>query len=172
MLLIDFMNAFNLVDRSTLIKEERTHCPCISRWIEFCYSKPMRLYYNESILLSTQGVQQGDPLGPLLFALALHPIALKIAAECTLDLHAWYLDDGTIAGDTLEVAEALRIIQDDGPIRGLHLNIAKTELFWPSFDPRRDVAGTFPAAISQPVVGVKILGGPVSSNVQFCMDTI
>lgn len=126
MLLVDFSNAFNLVERTVLVKEVRERCPSIARWVEFCYSQHARLYYNDSILSSSQGVQQGDPLGPLLFALILHPMVNKIAAECNLDLHAWYLDDGTIAGDTMEVAKALRIIQRDGPARGLHLNIGKT----------------------------------------------
>ncbi|XP_026392264.1 uncharacterized protein LOC113287662 [Papaver somniferum] len=80
MLLVDFTNAFNLVDRATLIHEVRNHCPSISRWVEFCYSTPARLYYNQHILSSALGVQQGDPLGPLLFSLALHPLVVKIAA--------------------------------------------------------------------------------------------
>lgn len=56
-------------------------------------------------------VQQGDPLGPLLFALTLHPQVKIIAYQWKLYLHAWYLDDGTIIGDTLEVAKALSIIE-------------------------------------------------------------
>ncbi|XP_026440920.1 uncharacterized protein LOC113339911 isoform X3 [Papaver somniferum] len=34
------------------------------------------------------GIQQGDPLRPLLFALALHPLEKKIVAHCSLDLQA------------------------------------------------------------------------------------
>ncbi|XP_026456108.1 uncharacterized protein LOC113357059 isoform X2 [Papaver somniferum] len=159
MLLIDFSNAFNMVDRSTIIREVRTHCPIISRWVEFCYMQPARLYYQEHLLSSTQGVQQGDLLGPLLFALALHPLIEKIASTCMLDFHAWYLDDGTIAGDTMEVSKALKILQEDGPVYGLHLNISKTELFWPSYDPRRDSDTAFPANIG--------LTKPLSSLTRF-----
>lgn len=172
MLLIDFTNAFNLVDRTTLIREVRNRCPSISKWVEFCYAKPARLYYCDAILSSSQGVQQGDPLGPLLFALTLHPLVKKIASQCTLYLHAWYLDDGTIVGDTLEVSKALKIIQADGPVRGLHLNISKTELFWPSPDPRSYFQGVFPDDIGRPTVGVKLLGGPVSLDTQFCSDMV
>ena len=50
MLLVDFQNAFNLVDREVMLHEVRLRCPVISRWVEFCYSSPARLYYREHIL--------------------------------------------------------------------------------------------------------------------------
>nr|GFA35142.1 hypothetical protein [Tanacetum cinerariifolium] len=100
----DFQNAFNLVDRTVMLQEVRLHCPAISCWVEFCYSSPARLYSGEHSLWSCQGVQQGDPLRPLLFSLVLHPLVCKIRDSFDLCLHAWYLDDGTVAGDTLVVA--------------------------------------------------------------------
>nr|GEW36820.1 reverse transcriptase domain-containing protein [Tanacetum cinerariifolium] len=50
--------------------------------------------------------EQGDTLGPLLFALILHPLLHKIKDSCKLLLHDWYLDDGTVIGDSEEVAKA------------------------------------------------------------------
>ncbi|GJY65899.1 putative reverse transcriptase domain-containing protein [Tanacetum coccineum] len=117
MLLVDFKNAFNLVDMSVLLEETRVRCPSIAPWVEFCYARPARLYYDDSVLWSCQGVQQGDPLGPLLFALALHPLVQTINQSCELTLQAWYLDDGTIVGDTLMVSKELDIIKNDGPAR-------------------------------------------------------
>ena len=61
--------------------------------------------------MSATGVQQGDPLGQLLFALVLHPLIHQIRDSCKLLLHAWYLDDETLVGDSEEVAKALDIIQ-------------------------------------------------------------
>lgn len=49
MFLIDFSNAFNMVSRSQLIKEVRLHCPGISRWVEFCYLRTAKLYYDHYI---------------------------------------------------------------------------------------------------------------------------
>ncbi|GKD78650.1 hypothetical protein Tco_1341271, partial [Tanacetum coccineum] len=74
MLLVDFKNSFNWVDREVMLQEVRLCCPAISRGVEFCYSSPARLYYGEHTLLSCQGVQHGDPLGPMLFSLVLHPL--------------------------------------------------------------------------------------------------
>ncbi|GJV59257.1 hypothetical protein Tco_1465357 [Tanacetum coccineum] len=135
MLLVDFQNAFNLVDRTVMLEEVRVRCPAISRWVEFCYSSPARLYYREHFLWSCQG--------------------------------AWYLDDDTIVGDTLVVGKVLELIMEDGPRYGLHLNVDKTELFWPKEDPRSRLEGIFPHNISRPLHGVKLLGGSVSMDVDF-----
>jgi hypothetical protein len=70
-----------------------------------------RLYLGDGHIMSATGVQQGDPLGPLLFALVLHPLIHQIRDSCKLLLHAWYLDDGTLVGDSEEVAKALDIIR-------------------------------------------------------------
>ncbi|GJR85890.1 hypothetical protein Tco_0209901 [Tanacetum coccineum] len=80
---------------------------------------------------------------------------------------AWYLDDGTIVGDTLVVGKVLELITEDGPRCGLHLNVDKTELFWPKEDPKSRLEGVFPPNISRPLHGVKLLGGPVSVDLDF-----
>nr|GEZ76955.1 putative reverse transcriptase domain-containing protein [Tanacetum cinerariifolium] len=112
MLLVDFQNAFNLIDRTIMLDEVRLRCPAISRWVEFCYSSPARLYYGEHSLWSCQGVQQGDPLCPFLFSLVLHPLICKIRDSFNLCLQEWYLDEGTIVGDTLVVGKVLELIKE------------------------------------------------------------
>ena len=63
---IDFENAFNCVDRQTIIQQCRLHFPELSPWVEWCYMEPSLLQFGARTIKSESGVQQGDPLGPLL----------------------------------------------------------------------------------------------------------
>ncbi|GJY61327.1 putative reverse transcriptase domain-containing protein [Tanacetum coccineum] len=167
MLTLDFSNAFNLVDRSALLHEVRVKCPSISLWVDLLYGQASRLYVGDTHIWSATGVQQGDPLGPFLFALILHPLLHKIKDSCKLLLHAWYLDDGTIIGDSEEVSRVLDIIKVSGPDLGLELNIKKTEIFWPSCNGMKLREGLFPVDIRRPSLGVKLLEGGVSKDAYF-----
>lgn len=54
------------------------------------------LQFGDHTILSSSRVQQGDPLGPLGFVLALHPIVARIQRVVPgLLVNAWYLDDGS-----------------------------------------------------------------------------
>ena len=97
-------------------------------------------------LRSETGDQQGDPLGPLLFCLALHEVVNAIEADsiCSqLSFHSWYMDDGAIAGVKQAVLQALSIIKQLGPPLGLFINTSKCELF-----SKRDLGG-FPDAMKK-----------------------
>ncbi|GKD85304.1 hypothetical protein Tco_1356458, partial [Tanacetum coccineum] len=85
---------------------------------------------------------------------------------------AWYLDDGTIVKDTLVVGEVLELILMDGPCYGLHLNVGKTEIFWPKEDPRSRVEGVFSPNISRPLHGVKLLGGAIGVDFGFSSELV
>jgi hypothetical protein len=87
-------------------------------------------------------------------------------------MQAWYLDDGTIVGDTLVISRVLDLILTEGPALGLHLNVDKTEVFWPVVDPRGLLPGVFPAHIARPASVVTVLGGPVSSCPVYSADLV
>ena len=59
----------------------------------------LHLSWEDRSLLSVEGVQQGDPLGPLLFCLTLHQHCSQLPSE----LCAMYLDDVTLGGTILRL---------------------------------------------------------------------
>lgn len=133
LLKVDFKNAFNTVSREKMFEVVRRVCPKLSAWTEFCYASKPYLFIGKETIRSTQGVQQGDPLGPIFFSLVLHDLVLKIQSQVpTLDLQGWYIDDGTVIGDRADVRRALQIIQQEARELGLELNLYKCELWWPN----------------------------------------
>ena len=53
------------IDKEVL--RQATAFPSLARWATWCYRQPSRLQFGDRTLDSSAGVQQGDPLGPLLF---------------------------------------------------------------------------------------------------------
>ena len=158
-LLVDF---FNLVDRKAMFQEVRARIPSMAAWIECCYGSQPILRLGDHSILSCCGVQQGDPLGPLGFALALHPIIETIKEEVPgLLINAWYLDDGTLSGSLSDLSRALAIIESEGPSRGLFLNRAKSLLHSVSDTP----VVNNPLLVDIPITtgGFDLLGSPVGS---------
>jgi hypothetical protein len=107
---LDFANAFNTVNRQTFLTEVRNRLPGLAPWVEYCYSSPSKLVFGSHTISSETGVQQGDPLGPLLFSLALQPILAELAglrAPGGLELVYSYLDDLCLAGEASAVSNAV-----------------------------------------------------------------
>ena len=127
LLKLDFENAFNTISRDHVLSAVRSHFPALARWTAWCYGTASSLQFGTTILQSACGVQQGDPLGPLLFAAALQPLAEELRSG-PLDLATFYLDDGVIAGDIDAVSAALSHTQARCAELGLRLNLAKCEI--------------------------------------------
>ncbi|CAE7571396.1 unnamed protein product [Symbiodinium natans] len=127
LLKLDFRNAFNCVSREEVLKQTVVHFPALARWAAWCYRQPSCLQFGDRALESSAGVQQGDPLGPLLFSLALQPLAAELRSD-SLDLAVHFLDDGVLAGDFAPLGAALRLAQTRSRAIGLELNLDKCEL--------------------------------------------
>ena len=78
---IDMQNAFNLVSRDAVLMQCAIHFPEFLPWVSWCYSQHQCLWHPMGQLISASGVQQGDPLGPLLFALVLNDTIIKISQD-------------------------------------------------------------------------------------------
>ncbi|KAL5517523.1 hypothetical protein EMCRGX_G003082 [Ephydatia muelleri] len=56
--------------------------------------------------------------------------SLDADEECAeILLQAWYLDNGALADTRSAVLHALHLIEELGPALGLHVNLAKCEMF-------------------------------------------
>ena len=148
---LDFANAFNTVDRAAALAELRNNFPQLSRWAQWLYGHHSHLFFGERLLASQTGVQQGDPICPLLFSCAIHPLVRRIAqgfreapANGGHGLSLFYLDDGILCGDICVVAEALQAVQTEGLRLGLELKLSKCELVLVSGEVSADLGALFP----------------------------
>ena len=169
-LLLDFSDAFNSISRTCMFEEVRTHVPGLAAWVESCYGAEPLLHFGEHTILSRCEVQQGDPLGPLCFALSLHSIVERIKREVPhLLINAWYLDDGTLCGSPDDLLRALKIVKEDGPAKGLNLNMLKSLFYIPE---EADISHN-PLPVEIPITrsGFCLLGSPVGPP-HFCESTV
>ena len=64
---VDMSNVFNRVSRQAFLDE----CDLFFPEVSWCYNSHSILWHPNGTISSQSGVQQGDPLDPMLFALVL-----------------------------------------------------------------------------------------------------
>ena len=138
------------------------------QWTKWSLNTKNLLVCQDQNLYGVRGVQQGSPLGPLFFSLALQEVLSKLRPlfenrpECW---KIWYIDDGTIYG-TLELLElVLTRLEEELPGIGLALNLTKCVLITASteicFPHLAEVAHV---DISDEKQGFKVLGIPMGGK--------
>ena len=79
-------------------------------FVYFSYSNDSVLKFGSRQILSQEGIQQGDPLGPLLFCLTIHPILRELSSPFTIG----FMDDITIEGSEPLLASDVKHINTNG----------------------------------------------------------
>ena len=121
---LDFRNAFNCLQRDAMLSAVFHEVPLIYNFCKLAYAGDSNLLFADKLITSEVGAQQGDPLGPLLFSLTIHPIIQALDSEMVLG----YLDDLTLGGDLVVLQRDVALVEEKAAEIGLHLNASKCEL--------------------------------------------
>ena len=158
---VDLKNAFNTLDRSSILRQVADQFPELLRWVEFCYSQLSWLKFSNSLVLTACGVQQGDPLAPLLSAITIHPIIVAFKNQFPdLASNVWYLDDGSLVGDVNLLTQVFPHLVSSMAKVGLEVSVDKCEAWSPN--PNLDFSA-LPNAITVRSSGLKNLGAAIST---------
>ena len=141
LLKIDMENAFNCVDRAAMLDAVRSTFPYLAPWVVSTYGEQSGLWMDSHRIDSQRGVQQGDPLGPLLFSLALQVAMERVQARAEfespgdLDFMVFYLDDGHLLDLETSSSGSQRNWKRNSTLSGLALigasaNLKQSHLPW------------------------------------------
>ncbi|CAE1314236.1 unnamed protein product [Acanthosepion pharaonis] len=124
LLKLDMKNAFNSIRRDHALEVCHRRTPSIFKLAHLSYSHPSMLIASDNIISSATGIQQDDPLGPLLFLMAVDGVARSIVSPFNI----WYLDDATLGGSIEGVTADLRRVIPALSLLGLEINTSKSEI--------------------------------------------
>ena len=119
----------------------------------------LSFFGGKSIIVdSSEGAQQGDPLGPLLFSLTIHSMLIRLQSEFKL----FYLDDGTLGDSCAEDLQDLQGLEGSVNELGLVANHRKAEIVccdpstvntFPSYSPHFRWVKPSDACLLGPLIG-------------------
>ena len=82
---LDFRNTFNSIRRDAMLEVAQRLVPEAYTFIDMAYAAKSNLQFGPETIFSEEGVQQGDPLGPTLFCLTIHPLLVNYATKSRSD---------------------------------------------------------------------------------------
>ncbi len=159
---LDFANAFNTLRRDCMLEAVAREVPELYSFVHTAYTVDPILQYGVDIVRSTEGPQQGDPLGPLEFCLTIHPLLKRLRSE----LRIGFLDDLTLGGFENVVARDVNLIDAEAAGLGLKLNKSKCEIISKTQQAPSDTA--FAGFKSTSVCEMRLLGAPVMPGAEVC----
>src|SRR6218665_2078242 len=134
--------------------------PELAAYCHLTYAKATSLQFGKFTVLSQEGSQQGDPLGPLLLCLTLQPILTRLLSPLVFG----YLDDITLGGDSEVVEADVDLLEGECLRLGLVLNRSKCELIAPNFDFNDTIQGSLRLFTRINPLSAVLLGAPLSSE--------
>ena len=179
----DVINAFNTEDRQSTFAGVSSRAPRLLRYYVWAYGRETPLLWHGHLAgLSATGVKQGDPAGPLYFAVSTYPLfcSIRDAVERTvreqfplMPSHVGVTaicDDLTVISDPQLALLVSEVVQRKFAESGRRLNIPKCRILvhpdsahlvvWPkAWCP--GLCATLPVVTT----GMKLLGAPIGTEV-------
>ena len=162
-LTLDFKNAFNSVFRHAALSEVRQHFDLLYPFLHWAYSPESQLLWQHGMdikyLKSSSGCRQGDPLAPLIFCIAIHPILKYLRSKFpSLDIYA-EMDDVYLVGDDDVISQCYEEMKGKFSAEtGLELRSDKCYILTKNPD------STLSQILGLPLAnggGMRVLGSPV-----------
>ena len=168
LLQIDMRNAFNTISRKAMLVACAEKTPAAFHWLKWCYMGSCALFsQGQQLVQSTNGVHQGDAMGPLGFALGLDMALDKcLEPQAALKWTSWYLDDGSLIGRVSDLAAYFECLLPALSAVGLEVRLDKCALWGPGASEVANLHPNHPLK-NVPITpftsesGVAVLGVPV-----------
>ena len=114
------------LNRKLALKNVEIRFPALHHALANSYKHPSNLFVNNTVLTSTEGTTQGDPL-----AMAMHGIGIIPLIELLQKPNVtqkWYADDGSAAGDLKSLRAKLDNLDVHGKAFGYNVKPSKCQL--------------------------------------------
>ena len=128
-LLIDAANAFNSMNRATMLENIKKICPIVYTYAFNCYATHARLFVlGGQEIRSCEGTTQGDPPSMAFYAIGLLPLLWSLPSDEANGRQVAYADDLTGGGELNHLKTWFDAILLKGPMFGYHAEPSKSWL--------------------------------------------
>jgi hypothetical protein len=164
---LDCKNAFNSLCRATMLRAVAERAPQLFRFALWMYKHASQLWLPEAPpdrgpLWSRSGVRQGDPCGPLFFALAIQSVLEEVQCSNPNIRVIAYLDDIVLQGPCSEVVAAYEAINSQLKEQGLVVQPNKSRVYSPTIANAELVSKGHGIALGEE--GIVVAGCPVGQQ--------
>lgn len=83
-------------------------------WVKWCCSQPAELQFDNRKVIAFSEVQQGDPLGALLFSFVILQCIDAVQFCDLVQLNLWYLNNGTFVSKQSSLLLLLSVFVSQG----------------------------------------------------------